>query len=276
MVEHVYALIWRIDTLTSNDSLPARRASRRAGWLSLGILIALVLLPSVALADSGGATINTLPDSYQLEGRVEIQHQCGGVFKAERESCLWYGEASQYPANVECPGTFDLTHSVWIQGGALESGSGTSSGSFSFVPESPEVVLCLYVHDEGEDHLVGQSHPFSTATGSEVLPRPPGRQPTRASLQVRVFDGCKAHVYADARGGGEEERGGSWSDAELRGPSKAKLRTASRKQPWFLTVEGPAGSYRVSMRFDGNATLLPSPLATAAFRLRPCTRGQQG
>jgi hypothetical protein len=269
-VEHVYALIFGVD-ISIGTRPRTHRALRLAVWLVAWILVGLALLPSLALADSGGATIRRLPDSTQLQASVEIEHQCpsGGSLA----TCYWFGEASQYPASVECPEVFDDSHFVWD--GSVEESAETTSGTFAFTPEAAVVRLCLYVHEEGSS-LVGESHPFNTQTGSEALSGPRGRQPTRASLQVRVFDGCKAHVYADARGGGEEERGGSWSDAELRGPGKARLHTASTNQPWFLTVEGPAGSYRVSMRFDGNATLLPSPLATAAFRLGRCTRRQQG
>jgi hypothetical protein len=130
-VEHVYALIPGMDTLTSTASPPVRRALRQVVWLSAGILIALALLPSVARADNGGATINSLPDSYELEGHVEIQHECGIA------GCSWFGEAAQYPANIECPGIYDGSHGVWI--GPVEQGSGTSSGVFAFIPESEEM-----------------------------------------------------------------------------------------------------------------------------------------
>jgi hypothetical protein len=258
-----------MDTLTS-DIFPARPALRQVGWLIASILIALALLPSVARADSAGATINTLPDSSQLEGHVEVNHECGGVFKSEREQpCPWFAEAAQYPANTACPGVYDESHGVWL--GPIEHGSVTSSGNFSFIPEASDVVLCLYVNAEGTS-LVGHSHPFNTQTGSEVLPQSLGRQPSRAVLRVRVYNGCKAHIYADARGGGEEERGGTWSDAELWGPDKAKFLAVSGIQPWIVAVEGPPGDYRLRMHFDGNAALLPSPPATTTFRLRRCTK----
>jgi len=241
----------------------------RVGILGLALILASLGAPPVASADSGGATINTLPDSSQLEGHVEVSHECGGVFRSEREGpCPWFAETAQYPAYIECPEVYDGSHGVWV--GPLEQGSVTSSGTFPFTPEASEVVLCLYVNTEGTS-LVGQSHPFNTQTGSETLPQPPQRQHTEAALMVKVFDGCKAHIYASARGAGEEERGGAWSGAELWGPRKgAKLLPATGKQPWFWTVVGAPGSYRFRMRFDGNSTLLPSPPATVAFQLRRC------
>jgi hypothetical protein len=250
-----------MDILNSNISLP-RRARRQAGWLIAGILISLTLFPSIAHADSGGATISKLPDSSQVEGHVEVSHECGGIFKAEREQpCPWFAEATQYPANVECPAVYDGSHGVWI--GPLEHGSATSSGSFSFVPEATVVRLCLYVNEEGSD-LVGASHAFDTQTAR--------RHPTNATLKVQIYNGCKAHIYADARGGGEDEHGGSWSDTELWGPAKAKFLPVSSIQPWIAAVEGPPGSYRLRMHFDGNASLLPSPPAIVTFRLRRCTK----
>jgi hypothetical protein len=268
-VEHVYALIPGMDTLTSTASPPARRALRQVKWLTAGILIALVLLPSVAHADSGGATINTLPDSPQLEGHVEIQHECGGVFKSERERpCPWFGEAAQYPASVECPGVYDGSHGVWV--GSVEQGSTTSSGSFAFAPEASEVILCLYVSADSSEELVGRSHPFNTRTGGEVLPQPAPKRATTTTLNVKVYGGCKAHIYAYVNGLPPVE--GSWSRGELWGPSKAKFLPVSNSQPWSLAIEGPPGAYRFRMHYDGGAELQPSPPATVVFHLRRCTK----
>lgn len=236
--------------------------------IALGVALVALVTAQTAHADSGGATINALPDSSNLEAHIEVRHECPGVFQSERERCFWYGEATQYPAGTECPAVADPSHLVGS--GSVEEGPGTDSASFEFDPESQEVALCLYVWEGANTSLVGQSHPFDTQTSSEVLPQPKPRQPTRAVLAVKVFDGCKAHIYANAISSGEDEHGGSWSGAELWAPRKAKLIAASSTQPWFWTIEGPAGTYRFRMHFDGSATLLPSPAATVVFRLRGC------
>lgn len=234
----------------------------RATLVAVTLLAVLALLPSVALADSGGATINTLPDSTRLEGHVEVEHQCprGGSLA----TCFWFGEAAQYPASVECPAVFDVTHSVWV--GSEEESTEATTGSFAFAPEATVIRLCLYVEEEGSS-LVGESHPFSTQTGSEPRPQ---RQATRTTFNVRIYGGCKAHIYAYVNGGEPSE--GSWSDASLNGPSKARFLPVSDTQPWTLAVEGPTGTYSLRMHYAGSSHLLPSPAATVRFRLRRCVR----
>ncbi len=254
-----------MDILTSTPP-PTRRALLQVGWLGLGILIVLILIPSVARADSGGATIKTLPDSYMLEGHVEVHHECSGAFQSEREKCFWFGEASQYPANVECPFVYDGLHSVW--GGSAEQGSATSSGSFSFIPEASTVILCLYVDEDGEDSLVGKSHPFDTQTGSEVLPRPPGRSPSRTSVYVSVH-GCeiKPHILIN---GSSESIGGRSVWTLTRG-SHEHIGGSISASDEFNPYTEPPGRYRFSARFLGDSNLLPSPkTASFSFHIKHC------
>lgn len=234
-------------------------ASRRLGWLTASTLAVLILLPPVTLADSGGATISALPDSQQLEGHVEVQHQCG------IDGCFWFGKAAQYPSSVECPLIYDGSHGVWI--GPVEQGSGTSSGSFSFLPEAAVIRLCLYINDEGTS-LVGQSHPFNTQTGSEILPRPPGRSPSRTSVYVTVH-GCKIKPHVLINGSGEPIGGRSvwvlrWGHHKHTGGSIP----ANDEWQYFKVVPG---RYSFSARFLGDSHLLPSTkTATTAFRVKHC------
>ena len=270
-VEHVYAFISSVDILTSNISPSKTHGLRQVGCLIAGILIALALLPSVARADSGGATINTLPDSSQLEGHVEVSHECGGVFKSEREQpCQWFAETTQYPASVECPGVYDGSHGVWV--GPIEQGSATSSGSFSFIPEASEVVLCLYIYTEGTS-LVGHSHPFDTRTSSEVSPGPIAKVPSRASLTVDVFAGCSAHIYSSVDSlYGEPSGKGKWT-ARYRVPHHAKVSLAfTSTLGWEWSVTGPPGTYRFSARYDGDPQVGASSFTATTFRLRRCTK----
>jgi hypothetical protein len=229
-------------------------------------MIALALQPSVALADSGGATIKALPDSSMLEGHVEVHHECGGVFQSEREKCFWYGKASQYPANVECPLVYDGSHSAWV--GSAEQGSGASSGSFSFIPEANTVILCLYVDEGGEESLVGKSHPFDTQTGSEVLPRPPGRSPSRTSVYVTIH-GCeiKPHILIN---GSSESIGGRSVWKLMRG-SHEHIGGSISASNEFNPYTEPPGWYRFSARFLGDSNLLPSSkVASFSFRIKHC------
>jgi hypothetical protein len=223
------------------------------------LIIVPTFLPSVARADSGGATIKALPDSYMLEGHVEVHHECGGVFQSEREKCFWYGEASQYPANVECPFVYDGSHSVWV--GSAEQGSGASSGSFSFIPEANTVILCLYVDESREESLVGKSHPFDTQTGNEVLPRPSGRYPSRTSVYLTIH-GCeiKPHILVN---GSSESIGGRSVWTLMRG-SHEHIGGSISASNEFNPYTEPPGRYRFSARFLGTPTCCPRPRRQAS------------
>lgn len=138
----------------------------------IGVVAALGA-PSVALGDSGGATIHALPESGALEASVEVHHQCPGYAYGPTESCNWFATAAAYGAESGCPAVFDLSHSVWV--GHAETYPGTSSGSFAFNPYNlpRDIVVCLYVNGEAEG-LVGRSHPFDRLTDRETLPKPSG------------------------------------------------------------------------------------------------------
>jgi hypothetical protein len=147
--------------------------------IGLGLLAVLILAtPGVAGADSGGATVQPLPESSELEVAAELHHQCG-----EGEGCSWFGEAAAYSASAECPFAYDASRGVWV--GEVQSSAGTVSAHFAFDPSRLErvVVVCLYVYAGGENTWVGQSHPFDRYTGREILPPPsspppPPAQPT--------------------------------------------------------------------------------------------------
>jgi hypothetical protein len=141
--------------------------------LALGLAFASpALIPSAAQADSGGATIRSLPESEELRASVEVRHECPGYAYGPTESCNWFGEASAYGAGAGCPVVFDLSHSIWV--GAAERYPGISSGTVAFstflLPRV--VIVCMYVN-AGTAELVGESHPFDRAAGREILPRPP-------------------------------------------------------------------------------------------------------
>ncbi len=139
---------------------------RRLAFLA-GLLTVLVA-PTVAQADSAGATVRTLPQSEELQVHAEYHHECSG----EPGTCDWFTEASAYSSSAGCPAVFDASHIIWS--GPPETGS-LSFANFSFAPNGlgSEIVVCLYIWSNEESTLVGQSHPFNRETGREVLPRPP-------------------------------------------------------------------------------------------------------
>jgi hypothetical protein len=128
---------------------------------------ALLLSAAPALADSGGATIESLPESGELEGFAQVSHTC-----YEGQPCVWFAAAAAYSASAGCPDTFDATHGVWQS--PVEKYGIKTVGSFAFDPVAlgRTIILCLYVYSEGSYSLVGQSHPFDRATHREVLPQP--------------------------------------------------------------------------------------------------------
>ncbi len=139
------------------------------------VILALALVGygsgSVARADSGGATVRTLPESSELQANVTVEHSCPGYSYGPTETCDWFGEAAAYGAESGCPQVFDVSRGIWV--GTPETAPGSSTGSFAFstfgLPR--DVVVCLYVHSEG-DELVGKSHPFDQQTGREILSAP--------------------------------------------------------------------------------------------------------
>lgn len=165
-----------------------RRIAALALVLALGVL-ACVVPP--ALADSGGATVQSLPESESLQVSAEVHHECS----SGESGCYWYASAAVYSAGAGCPYVFDATRGVWI--GSIESSAGTSFGSFSFTPYEleAEVVVCLYVNADGSSSNVGQSHPFNRRTGSESCRSrrgepPRGRPSVSASAVVGTGPTC--------------------------------------------------------------------------------------
>lgn len=139
------------------------------------VLASLLMLsslgsPGIAAADSGDATISRLPESEQLQASAEVKHECPAYSTEPSTICVWFADATQYPANTECPPVYDGSHGVWV--GPVESVPGTSFGTFAFAPHSPLLHLCLYVNAEGSS-FVGQSYPFDVSLGVELTPPKP-------------------------------------------------------------------------------------------------------
>lgn len=236
--------------------------------LSFLTVVAFLVFSASASADSGGATVSTLPESSSLEVRAEVQHECGS-----ESICVWYGEAAAYAASSECPSTFDESH--YVGSGSVENSAGSSSFRFAFSPGEfrGEVVICLYVNAE-ETNLVGQSHPFDITAGREVLPqpqRPPPRSPAKTTAWVTVR-GCSVlpHVAVN----GEKNIGGdiTWTIYRQRG--RKLIREGGERAPEAASFEAgeyPDGTYRFAARFLGDSNLRPSPKpASIIFHVKHC------
>jgi hypothetical protein len=158
--------------------LEAGARAIRVRRFALIVGVALLLLPAAADADSGGATISSLPESSNVQVFAEVSHQCAG-----EESCVWFAAATAYSASSGCPMVFDGSHGVWQS--PLEKYPIKTVGSFAVNTAALEstIVVCLYVYSEGTFSLVGQSHPFNVQTGREVLPEPPETRTPEASLK---------------------------------------------------------------------------------------------
>jgi hypothetical protein len=230
------------------------------------LTIALIaFFAPIANADSGGATLSTLPESEEVQASVTVRHDCS------EEDCFWFGEAAAYSASAGCPYTFDVSHSVWV--GDVESEGGVSFGTFAFSPYglSNPIVLCLYVNVNSENSLVGESHEFDLNRGSEVLPQPPARDPAKTAVGVTVR-GCR--VWPHVTVNGTKRVGGDIHWAVYRvGPHHITLLGGgtSAENSSFEPGEYKAGIYRFSARFLGDANLLPSPTAeSTTFRVKHC------
>jgi hypothetical protein len=156
---------------------------------ALALIAVLLITPASAIADSGGATVSSLPESESLQVTVELHHQCPGYLSDPSSTCYWFSEAAAYSAEVACPITYDSARGVWV--GPLETTPGTTFGTFAFTPYGlpRTIVVCLYVHAE-ETALVGASHPFDRATGRELTrpPSPPVPTPEPSLKGLRQCD----------------------------------------------------------------------------------------
>lgn len=218
------------------------------------VAAAVLAWPAAVLADTGTGSIYALPYSQELEGSVQITHEC------TESPCFWFGEVSAYPAATQCPQVFDISHSVWV-GELKESpkGSWSSFGHFSFTPEEPgSATLCLYVNAGSESDLVGQAtrapEPEVLAPASPPAPSraaPPSDVPvlagppagSRAALDEEGYGHAKPSVIYN--GGDPEGRirrihWSSWGGAQAVGTGISEYVASSQ-----TGVEGRSESARV-------------------------------
>jgi hypothetical protein len=236
------------------------------------VFLLLLALPTTAFGDSGGATINSLPESEEVEVAFEVQHECYS------QSCVWAAYASAYSASTECPATFDSSH--YVGSGNVETAGGNSTGRFSFAPalrtSSSEVIVCLYVESGSSTTLVGQSHPFNLITHREVLPQPagpPARYPAKLSVWVHVLHRCEFIPHIRINGHGAV--GGNIVWALYRVGRRHLLRldgeTSAAEDTFSAGGYPSGGTFRFVARFLGDENLLPSNgAASTTFHLKRC------
>ncbi|HTC68984.1 MAG TPA: hypothetical protein VK662_05390 [Acidothermaceae bacterium] len=226
------------------------RAHTGSGWAAAALTAVLVSVglasPVVARAeeDIGRGQIHALPDSWELEGSVEVTEACGA------EACAWFGEVSAYPEATGCPEVFDASHGVWV--GPVREGSGASFGDFSFTPEDPgSAELCLYVGEAAGSSLVGTllypgagaPAPLPAALRSTVpiLAGPPAG--SRASLDEEGYGHVKpSTIYngGDPEGRIRHIHWTSWGGAQAAGAGISEY-----VAPGQIGVEGRPESARV-------------------------------
>jgi hypothetical protein len=96
----------------------------------------------------GSVSAKPLPDSTQAEATFTVTYTCAST----ETSCIWYGEASQYPYGTQCPSVFDSSRSMWT--GSIQQASGTDTESTAYQPDVGKDKACIYVHDATTgDHL---------------------------------------------------------------------------------------------------------------------------
>jgi hypothetical protein len=140
-------------------------------------LVVVCSLPVAASADAGAVIAERLASTADVEMTFEATHQC-----AEYE-CSWFATAAAYRAGEACPPKMDIHHSVWVQGSAPRTGSGTVRERLrTTLPPGvgTEIVVCFYVHEISETlvavspALALESLPFGQ-TNPPSFPSHPGR-----------------------------------------------------------------------------------------------------
>jgi hypothetical protein len=96
---------------------------------------------ATAASSAGTVSFAYLPNSTEQQANFTLTHDCA----SNATSCIWYGEASQYPPGTRCPTVFDATNAIWT--GAVQQAPGTITASQAFQP-TRNAIVCLYAHDE--------------------------------------------------------------------------------------------------------------------------------
>ena len=90
-------------------------------------------------------TSKSLPDSTEAEATFTATYTCAST----ETSCIWYGEASQYPSGTPCPSVFDPTRVMWT--GTVQQVAGSETSSTAYQPNPGPDKACIYVHDASTD-----------------------------------------------------------------------------------------------------------------------------
>jgi hypothetical protein len=172
------------------------RRVRYCAALALVLLGATATAPAVATAATGSATLTELSGD-EMKLSASVTENC--------TECIWFGEATVYSASMECPATWQSTGRGWVQKEQAREGPGTVSETEPVHRSGLEgpLVVCIYVHTEAGEELVGRSGPFdpkppqpppssSTGTGNATLTEISGDE---LQLSVSVTENCTECVW---------------------------------------------------------------------------------
>ena len=150
--------------------------------ISLGALLACLMWPGTAWADSGSIT-NVTAVGSQISATYTSTSTCAG--EPERPSdCGWWPHAVQGPASSPCyeyqQGDGRLTY-VGGNGNSIWIGPNIETTTESFYPDSNPVRICLYINygSSRPRVLVAQYvyPPTTTAPAPTPTPTPPSTDP---------------------------------------------------------------------------------------------------
>ena len=230
----------------------------------------LTAAPSVG-AEGASGHIYALANSEKLEGRAQINYECEAG-----AACEWFGAASAYAEEAECPEEIEASHRVWS--GALRRSTGTAYGRFSFLPEAPGgATLCLYLNlplEEESELLEAVSETVAppaphTGRGSGKGTPPAhggGSQPTPGGQSVRGPSAATlARVYRPFRANGtttlrtHARRGYCWTGSA----------SADRRDAWRCISGNLIADPCFSASMTARSVVCPSgPWSHSALRLQ--------
>jgi hypothetical protein len=142
---------------------------------------------------TGSATLTEL-SGEEMQLNVSLTEPCS--------ECVWFGGATVYSANADCPPTFQVTGRSWVQAGPVREGPGTvfqTERVNRFGIQGP-LVVCIYVSANLVDELVGRSGPFDPQPPPPPASSPPPPPPsspaphqslTRAKKLTKALQACR-------------------------------------------------------------------------------------
>lgn len=176
----------------------------------VAVAASLALGTSTAHAEQSTVSIERVPATHELRATIEISlsgHEaelgtkCGAEGEYEADKCAWLGEASEYPAQEECPFMFDASRGIWV--GNVEDGE-YASGLITFTPRETRgsIRFCLYA-------ATGIGEPVPVGESTFAL----SRRPSKTSVYVTVH-GCRVKLHVLVNGHENIDGKSTWTLAD--------------------------------------------------------------